>query len=70
MAENSQGGVGQDAIDLLRNARTQIIDELSRDNLPGTSDRHFHRKLMMWMLVMFTLLLSCEWVIRRLHKLA
>ena len=32
MAENSQGGVGQDAIDLLRNARTQIIDELSRDN--------------------------------------
>ena len=38
--------------------------------LPGTQDRIFHRKLMIWLLSLFTFVLGLEWTLRRLHKLA
>ncbi len=38
--------------------------------LPGSPDRAFHRKLMIWLLLLFTFVLGLEWTLRRLHKLA
>ena len=38
--------------------------------LPGTVDRFFQRKLMMWLLGLLVAALACEWTVRRLHKLA
>lgn len=48
----------------------KIVAQDQETILPGTSDRIFHRKLMMWLLALFTSLLSMEWVLRRLHRLA
>ena len=38
--------------------------------LPGTIDRFFQRKLMMWLLGLLVAALAFEWTVRRLHKLA
>ena len=38
--------------------------------LAGTLDRYFKRKLMMWLLGLMATALACEWIVRRLHKLA
>jgi hypothetical protein len=38
--------------------------------LPGTPDREFDRRLMTWLLVLICGVLSLEWLVRRLSKLA
>ncbi len=38
--------------------------------LPGTPDRFFARKLMIWLLTVVVLSLALEWTLRRLHRLA
>ena len=38
--------------------------------LPGTPDRNFQSRLMMWLLALIVICLALEWTLRRLHKLA
>jgi hypothetical protein len=38
--------------------------------LPGTTDREFTRRMMMWLLGIVTAVLCGEWIIRRLNRLA
>jgi hypothetical protein len=55
----------------LRPALAQMIlpqDELTI--IPGTPDRDFDRRLMTWLMAMIVGLLSMEWLLRRLSRLA
>ena len=50
---------------------TNLIQPQDQETfLTGTMDRFFQRKLMMWLLGLIATVLSLEWIVRRLHKLA
>ena len=76
LAEKSQGHyyVGMKEWDVDREdplSPLQLIGSQDQTNfLPGTPDRNFRRKLMMWLLILISLVLALEWTTRRLHKLA
>ena len=49
----------------------QLIQTRNQETvLPGTPDRNFQRRLMIWLLGLIVLCLALEWTFRRLHKLA
>ena len=76
MAEKTQGHyfVGMSAWNVADNnplSPAQLIQPQDQETvLPGTPDRNFQRRLMMWLLGLIVLCLSLEWTFRRLHKLA
>lgn len=76
MAEKTQGRyfVGMTAWDVSDDnplSPVQLIQPQDQETvLPGTPDRNFQRRLMMWLLALIVLCLSLEWTFRRLHKLA
>ena len=47
-----------------------VISKRRETFLPGTPDREFQRRLMTWLLALICGVLSLEWLIRRLSKLA
>jgi hypothetical protein len=48
-----------------------IVPSMRRETfLPGTPDRDFQRRLMAWLIALICGVLSLEWLIRRLSKLA
>ncbi len=76
IADKTQGHyyVGMSAFDIeIENplSPTQLIQPQDQETLlPGTPDRNFQRRLMMWLLILIVLCLAQEWTFRRLHKLA
>ncbi len=47
-----------------------LIPQDQETRLPGTPDRDFKRRLNVWLLALIAGVLSCEWLARRLSKLA
>ena len=48
----------------------QLIPQDQETYLPGTPDRKFQQRLMGWLMALICGVLSLEWLIRRLHRLA
>jgi hypothetical protein len=66
--------VGLDAALGRTTGGTPLVNALQAQDyvsyLPGTPDRDFDRRLMTWLLVLICGVLSLEWLVRRLSKLA
>ncbi|MCP4096809.1 MAG: hypothetical protein GY748_11255, partial [Planctomycetaceae bacterium] len=53
------------------NGLAQMIGVVDQESfLPGSPDESFSRKFSRWLVFWLVLVLSTEWILRRLHKLA
>ena len=52
------------------NLTATLIPQDQETYLPGTPDRRFQQRLMSWLMALICGVLSLEWLIRRLHRLA